>query len=245
MQFIRPEEHLVKLKRKDFFTHDVFELEFAFEKTVMPYLAGQFVMVIFNVDGEDLTRAYSIASSPSGKGFELCVKRVPGGKGSNFLAELEVGDELKVKGPYGMFTVKEGNQNDLLLVATGTGIAPIKGLVTDLLAKGDKRQIDVIFGVRYVDDIFYQEYFEELAKMHDNFRLTMCCSRPDGDADRSCEIVWHGKKGRVTDYLAEFDLSRKDLGLYVCGNGLMAKEVRQLALDAGMEKTQIHVESFG
>lgn len=235
--FIKPQEFTATLQKKVQLTEDVWEFDFVMPEGAMPYESGQFAMVLFDHEGEELQRAYSISSPAHATDFQLCVKLLPDGRGSHYLGNLQAGDAVKFKGPFGMFYLKPDNEKDLLLVATGTGIAPMKGIITDLLQKGDQRQINLVFGVRYPQDLFYQDYFQELAAKHDNFNLLLTCSRPEGD--------WQGETGRVTDHLDKYDLASESLHMFICGNGEMVKSVRQQALDAGMEKGSIHVENFG
>ena len=107
--------------------HFVFEID---ELENFPYAPGQFVSAVADdASGKQQTRAYSIASAPSGNRFDLCVNRVEEGFFSNHLADLPdlpVGAKIQVHGPHGYFTLREP-VTDSILVATGTGVAPMRG----------------------------------------------------------------------------------------------------------------------
>src|SRR5262245_38697148 len=99
------------------------------------FVAGQFVSMTIMHEGRELTRAYSIASPPRGDDrFELCLNRVPNGAFSKYLCDLEPGASMAFNGPHGFFTVQLPVERDLLFVATGTGIAPIRSMLADLFA---------------------------------------------------------------------------------------------------------------
>lgn len=243
IDFIKPVDFTAKLISKKQLTEDVWEYDFQMDNNAMPYQSGHFLMVKFPHEGKEEQRAYSISSAARPNGFELCVKLIPNGKGSTYLSQLEPGADVTCKGPFGMFIIKPDNQSDLLLVATGTGIAPIKGIIEDLLSKNDQRQIKLIFGIRYPEDAFYEDLFAELAAKHSNFHFTLTCSRPDGDENHTPAQTWNGATGRVTDHLAGLDLA--NFHMYICGSTAMVKSVRDFGIEQGMDKKAIHVENFG
>jgi NAD(P)H-flavin reductase len=161
---------------------------------------------------------------------------IPNGKGSNYLANLEINDLLTVKGPYGMCYIKPENKNNLVMVATGTGIAPIKAILEDLAAKKDTRTIDVLFGCRYEKNLFYLKELKDLAGQLEDSNIILTLSQP-GE-------LWTGYEGRVTSHLNSINFDPLVTDFYICGNGAMIKEVRDFAIEAGIEKKNIHVEIF-
>lgn len=236
MLFIKPQEILSEVVSIEKLTHkvSVFRLKVPGD---LEFRAGQFANVIFmNPDdpGEELQRAYSIANRHGEGEIEFCIEFVPGGRGSRFFEQLQVGDMVKMRVPFGMCYLKDHNMNDLIMVATGTGIAPIKSILEDLADKNDKRKIDLYFGVRYEDELFYLDELEELASRLD-LKLNYCISQPKAANE------W--LTGRVTKYLPECDLSN-DPDVYICGNGHMIKDVRDMFIEKGVEKKKIHVEIF-
>src|SRR6185295_10125591 len=108
---------------------------------------GQFVSFTAEIDGSPITRAYSMASPPSGRQFELCLNLVAEGKMSPYLFDLKVGDEIQATGPWGGFIFRQPVQ-DSILVATGTGIVPFRAMLQDRLPQDRLRQFTLIHGAR-------------------------------------------------------------------------------------------------
>jgi NAD(P)H-flavin reductase len=240
MQFIPPKEFKAKLIKKEFLNEEVVSLWFKPVDAEFKYLAGQFAMVKFEDKDEPekfITRAYSIASAPKENGeFELCLGIIPNGKGSTYLNSLTENDLAVFKAPFGMCNIKPENKNNLIMVATGTGIAPIKAILEDLANNNDTRTIDVLFGVRKAENLFYLKELKDLAEKLENSSIILTLSQPDE--------LWNGHEGRVTAHLDSLNFDPLITDFYICGNGEMIKEVREFALKAGIDKKNIHVEIF-
>src|SRR5882724_1697257 len=116
-------------------------------------------------DGEELTRAYSIASPPADdRRFAFCLNRVQDGFMSNFLCDMKEGEQISCQGPFGDFILRPPLR-DTIFIATGTGIAPFRSMLHWLLAdpsRHQERQFWLLFGVRCEQDIYYREEFERL-----------------------------------------------------------------------------------
>jgi CDP-4-dehydro-6-deoxyglucose reductase len=201
----------------------------------LPYLPGQFVSFSHEIGGKNVTRAYSTASPPSGNRFELCLNRVQDGLLSPFLFELQPGDALPMKGPLGYFTWRDP-MRDSILVATGTGIAPFRGMVQAYLEGGGQREITLVFGVRYEPSLLYRGEFEELAARYPNFRFWPTLSRP--------EPAWAGRHGHVQKHALEALGDRRDVDVYICGMKAMVNEMRQQLKEIGLDRKQIIVEKY-
>lgn len=235
---IKPEDFTAKVIRIDQVNDKVKVLFFECDKD-FNYQAGQFVNLKFEDPfGEQglIQRAYSIASVSNGKVFELCVEIIEGGRGSTYINNLQVGNEVKMKAPFGFCCIKEDNKNDLVMVGTGTGIAPIKAILEELAAKNDERRIDVFFGVRHETDLFYMEELSDLEANLTNMNLHVTLSQPQSEE-------WSGLSGRVTTHLEEFDFGHMP-DVYLCGGMAMIKDVMKIAQDNGIERKKIHVEIF-
>ncbi|MBI2675189.1 MAG: FAD-dependent oxidoreductase [Candidatus Aenigmarchaeota archaeon] len=197
---------------------------------------GQWIMLFGTVGDKILSRPYSIASLPSMKGrIDICLKRIENGPISNFIFGLKEGDNVRIKGPYGVFTLSE-TDNGIIFVATGTGIAPFLSMIPHLLESGFNKDIWMIFGCRYEEDIIYKEYFEGLEKKYSNFRYFLTLSRP-GDG-------WQGRKGYVQEILKSEVKDPKSKDIYICGIPRMVDEVQQLCHDMGFDKEGIHMEKY-
>lgn len=205
------------------------------------FKAGQFVLfdVALKDNPEDVqTRAFSIASSPAETELLFVAKMKEGGRASVWIEEmLEVGTEVTMKGPFGNFTFDQTSEHNVLFVATSTGIAPFRSQILDACAAGDRRRMDVIFGVRHEDDLFWKEEFERIAQTYDNVWLHIALSKPSES--------WSGHIGRVQTLMPLIAKDMHERCVYVCGSPDMTKEVKQLCLEEWhVEKKNLHVEGY-
>ncbi|MCB0645270.1 MAG: hypothetical protein KDC49_01315 [Saprospiraceae bacterium] len=145
------------------------------------FKAGQFMTFDLPVGEKrlDRWRSYSIASPPThDQTIELCISRLEGGRGSGyFFDEVAVGTVLKCKGPEGVFLLPETDKK-VVMICTGTGIAPFRSMIRDAYAKGSEQQFHLIFGCRKESDILYREEFEALSRdVPEKFSYDVCISR--------------------------------------------------------------------
>jgi len=186
------------------------------------------------IPGEEerpIFRSYSLSSAPHDTYIEFCIKLLPGGKASTMIEQAAVGDTLNFRGPNGRFTNTQTEHN-LSFIATGTGIAPIIGIIRDELEyKKNTHNIHVLFGVRTTADIFWQQKFQELTTQYPNFTYHICLSQ---DEHEQC------KKGRVTTHIE----SKPHTNYFLCGNRDMVMEVRNTLIEKNIPTTNIHFEIF-
>lgn len=171
--------------------------------------AGQFVSTIaVDPRGKTQTRAYSIASASARNQFDLCVNRVEGGFFSNFLCDMEPGAAMQVHGPHGNFTLRQP-LTDSIFIATGTGIAPMRGFTQWLFPeqgehagedRSEGKQFWLVYGTRYESELYYRDYFDRIAAEHENFHYITTLSRADEE--------WIGHRGYVQEYLGRIVESR-------------------------------------
>jgi len=145
------------------------------------FVSGQWLSIKHILpDGEELTRAYSIASPPSENGrVAFCVNRVQDGLMSNFLCNMKDGEELCYQGPFGNF-ILHPPMRDTIFIATGTGIAPIRSMLHWVLAdesRHQSKQLWLVFGNRTEKDIYYHDGFVHLAAQRLNFHYQPTLSR--------------------------------------------------------------------
>lgn len=232
-----------------------------------PYAPGQFVSAVAeDVNGKMQTRAYSIASAAAGNRFELCVNRVEEGFFSNHLADLPdlpVGGTIQIHGPHGHFVLQEPI-TDSILVATGTGVAPMRAYAQWLFPSGgpdrsNGKQIWLVYGTRHETDIYYQKEFEALAARVPNFHYLPTLSRAQPE--------WTGLRGYVQDHVAKIVEDRAaylgqplpvppvdpatppaelrfDIYAYICGLNFMVSSVRERLAGFGWHKKQIVFERY-
>lgn len=205
------------------------------------FTPGQFISIKESKeDGKEHTRAYSIASPPrANASFDLCLNRVDHGFLSNWLCDLEEGATVKFHGPHGMFTLREPSK-DAVFIATGTGIAPIRGIVHWLFEKPERNREHeywLVFGTRYERSIYYRDEFEQIARQNPNFQYVPTLTRGGDD--------WPGRRGYVQDHVREIVAGRSDMQAYICGLHLMVDANRKLLKEQlGWNRKQIVFERY-
>jgi ferredoxin-NADP reductase len=244
--------------------HFVFVID---ELENFPYASGQFVSAVAeDANGKMQTRAYSIASAANGNRFELCVNRVEEGFFSNHLADLPdlpLGATIQIHGPHGHFVLHEPI-TDSILIATGTGIAPMRGYLQTLFpADGTDcsggKEIWLVYGTRYESDIYYQAEFEALRSRHANFHYLPTLSR--------AQESWTGLRGYVQEHVTRILAERAaqlgqpwpappldpatpsaemnfDIYAYICGLNEMVSAVRERLTSLGWHRKQIVFERY-
>jgi ferredoxin-NADP reductase len=204
------------------------------------FVPGQWLSVKANTpEGEEITRAYSIASPPSDNGhFAFCLNRVEEGFMSNHLFDLGEGEQITFQGPFGDFILRPPLR-DTVFIATGTGIAPFRSMLHWLLAAPERqqgREFWLLFGARTERDIYYREEFEKLAAKHDSFHFLPTLSRATDD--------WKGLRGYVQQHVGEIVGMRTDMHAYICGLDKMIKANRELLKNLGWDRTSIRYEKY-
>ena len=211
-------------------THDVRELEMVLvEPKDLSFKPGQFISFEVPKEGfpAPVVRPYSIASPPAQQGrVTLVFNLVVGGPGSTYLYGLQVGDRTTFKGPAGSFYLRDDGTRDLLFVATGTGIAPIRSMILAQLERRTSQAVTLFWGLRSQRDLYYQEEFQSLAGQHPRFSFVTTLSKP--------EAGWNGVTGRVTALIQDRITSVRNLAAYLCGNGGMIREVTTLLQGQGL-----------
>jgi ferredoxin-NADP reductase len=205
------------------------------------FVAGQWLSLKADKpDGEEITRAYSIASVPNEfNKFALCLNRVQDGFMSNFLCDMKEGDELPAQGPFGNFILRPP-MRDTILIATGTGIAPFRSMLQWLFHAPEERhehhRIWLLFGSRYEKDIYYHEEFLQLAREHSNFEYLPTLSRGDEN--------WKGLRGYVQEHVPGIVGGRTDMHAYICGLKKMITANRDLLKGLGWDRKSIIYEAY-
>ena len=123
----------------------------------LSFKAGQFVLTYLDVNGKEENRAFSIASPPSKDIVELLIRKYDQGKVSPLLFNLKEQDKLKIRGPFGIFTVKTPLQEETVFIASGTGIVPLRSMVHEILENYPENKVTLFFGFRHQTDKFFKK----------------------------------------------------------------------------------------
>jgi NAD(P)H-flavin reductase len=210
----------------------------------MVFEPGQFVSAVLpGADGARVKRSYSIASCPDGSPrFELAVTRVEGGPASTWLHEMPIETVIRFTGPQGVFTRAATASPPSLLIATGTGVAPMRSFIRAAVASGSTTPIWLLLGVRHEADILYKEELSEWARTSAHGRFEVTLSQPLGD--------WVGRRGHVQKHVPElFEMlanSAEDSPhAYVCGLDRMVRDVRTLLREQlALPRSSVHGERY-
>lgn len=199
----------------------------------LAFLPGQYVNIA--VPGTDQTRSYSFSSAPDEEHLSFLVKMTPGGVMSEYLTErAKPGDELSFTGPHGSFFLRETDR-PVLLLAGGTGLAPILSILRKMRACGSKRPAHLIYGVTTDDDLVETGAVNELAADIENLTWDYCVADPGSAAPN---------KGYVTKLIQDEHLHGGDVAVYLCGPPPMVEAVREHFAADGFEPTGFYYEKF-
>lgn len=199
----------------------------------LDFRPGQyFSLSVINENGQKIRRPYSIASSPSEKDFEICVKKVDGGLASEYIWGLKEGDEVELFGAMGKFFITDFDK-DFVFVSSGVGIAPFRSIIKDLLENGFKENIFLLAGFRNESESVYLEFFENLKEKYSNFDFEFVYSREKSDF-----------QGYVQDFLEDFVPTEFDGEFYVCGLSKMVEDSKEKLIELGFEKDRIFFEKW-
>jgi propane monooxygenase reductase subunit len=214
-------------------THDIRRLELEVtEPDDFSFVPGQYVDVwIPDSDGE-ARRSFSMANAPGDGRIELIIKRYPGGRFSSLLdGGIKEGDELQFTGPYGAFHLRD-TERSILMVAGGSGMAPILALLRKLAGEGCERPVRFFYGARTENDLFYGHLIARLGEGLADFEFIPVLS----DVDRFVHEA-------ADEYLESGAIS--DPELYMCGPPPMIDAMIELATEKhGIDEDQVFHDKF-
>lgn len=203
------------------------------------FIPGQFITLDLPIHEKPnkRIRSYSIASWPDGTNVvELVIVLLEGGLGTNYLFNhIDVGSDLTLRGPQGVFTLDEEDlQKEIFMICTGTGIAPFRSMANYIKLHGvPHKDIYLIFGTRKKSDLLYYDEMKNLRL--DNFHYLPTPSREE----------WEGRKGYVHAIYEELCANRQPALFLLCGWKVMIDEAKQRILAMGYDKKSIHQELYG
>lgn len=221
------------VERLDDVAPDVRRLVVALD-TPLQFNPGQYVQL--NLPDGD-SRPYSVASTPAdGSRIELHVKRSPDGVASDgwIFKSLAVGDPVSLSGPYGRFSYRPVRTQPILLLGSGTGLAPLKSIVTHIAETGVEREVVLYHGVPTRQELYDHQLFEQLAEAHDWFSYRPALSRDE----------WQGRTGRVPQLLAEDYPRASGHVAYICGNPDMVTDTMKALMKARLFPRDIYREDY-
>lgn len=209
----------------------VLELPEGASATVLP---GQYVNILL---GDDRKRSFSVASAPNGRTVDFHVRRIPGGVFTEGrLHALAPGETLDVELPHGSFYLRKGDFRPLLMMATGTGLAPIKSILESLHDDPDCPPVTLYWGMRNAEDLYLHDEILTWQDRLCEFRYVPVVSRPGAG--------WSGRTGHVQDAAAEDIEDFSEYAIYLCGSPEMVRAAKGAFVGRGASPNHIYSDSF-
>ncbi len=229
-----PEERCSEVAGVEHLGGDLWRLRLELDRPLHFY-AGQYVQL--GVPGsQDDWRAYSISSPPSRQPTaEFIAKRIHGGRFSGQIDRLERGSPMRVRGPYGVGYLREGT-DPVLLVAGGSGIAPILSILEQAAERDDPREFRFYFGARIPEEVVLAGEIAEIGRRLRSFRHLPVVEVP-GDG-------WIGEVGRVTNAIQRHLHDASPYDVYLCGNPPMCDSASLLLEAKGVREGRIFFDRF-
>jgi len=208
------------------------------------FIAGQFLRLLFQQDGEEVFRSYSIANIISGNSdlvneVELAVAWVDGGLATIGLQNLKIGDTIEAMAPYGRFCLTDKMWKRYFLVATGTGVTPYRAMTNELFKRIEKgAEVYIVMGARNEQGLLYQKEFRKNTRIH-GYNYVSCLSREP--IKNPTELDFNG---HVQTFLNRMDFDIEKDVAYLCGNPAMVDDAFNLLKEKGLPVAQIRREKY-
>jgi propane monooxygenase reductase component len=233
-------EAVAEVVSKDLVTQDMRHLILKLvEPTEIAYWPGQYLDIA--LPGTDETRSFSMAnvSSKENGQLEFIIRCYPDGKFSHFLdTELAVGDRLEVSGPFGVFTLRDGRNSDMVFVGGGAGMAPILSVLRSLASKSSTRKTTFYYGARTQGDLCFEKELYALTETLPNFTFVPALSEPIADEE------WDGEVGLITAVVEKYETDLTGADCYVCGPPPMVEAAMDLLSRLGAPEKNIYYDKF-
>jgi propane monooxygenase reductase component len=233
------QQGVAEVVSKDAVTRDMRHLVLRLlEPAEIKFFPGQYMDIA--IPGTDTTRSFSMANTSSRESglLEFVIKIYPDGQFSRFLAEeLAEGDRLDLSGPFGVFTLREGDA-DLVFIGGGAGLAPILALLRTMAERGIDRTATFFYGARTRADLCFEAELRELEQKLPNFRYLPALSEPAADDG------WDGETGLITDVVKRHASDMTGAHAYVCGPPPMVEAAVPLLATLGVAEKRIYYDKF-
>lgn len=206
---------------------------------------GSYVTLQLSIDGQVFARSYSLSSPPRPDGLiSFTVKRVPGGRVSNWLADtVRPGQVVELSAPQGQFVLPAKLPKKLLMISAGSGITPVMSMLRQLSVAASRPEIVFLHFARTPDDIIFRAELERIASMNAGIRLEFCVE--SASTAVSAEPPWTGALGRVSDaFLSGIAPDFASLDTFLCGPSGFMQAVLQIYERAGADLSKLRYERF-
>jgi len=213
------------------------------------YQPGQFITLVLNIEGQEVSRSYSLSSIPTDGHGRITVKKIHGGKASNYLCQsIKVGDKVQYKGPDGIFCLPELNSNiTRVFVGAGSGITPLMGMLRQSLQQSQAPHL-LFYGNKREEDVIFKNDIDQLSEANSNLKVRHFYSEK-----KWIHTLFQKKKsfsaGRIEPEDIWYDII--DLGdqgenavYFICGPSGMNEKLKEALLGYGIDEENIKVEFY-
>ncbi|NPV61354.1 MAG: FAD-dependent oxidoreductase [Methanotrichaceae archaeon] len=199
------------------------------------YLPGQFIFITLKDEESEMTKHFSISSSPTEDFLEI-TKRLTGHPFSNALNALAEGDTVLLNGPFGKFTLA-GEHKKVGMISGGVGIAPLRSMIKYSFDKGLDTDIILLNSNRSEEDIAFNEEFKTMQRQNANIKIVNTATRP--------EPSWTGLRGRIdAELIQKYIPDYNERIIYTCGPRKMVDSMLALLKELKVPTSQIRTEYF-
>ena len=217
-------------------TNDIYvmNLRIVNDKEVFKFKAGQYAELYI---GNCKEKHFSMANSPNDSELEFHIKTLDGGEVSNYVKNnLKIGENIKVKGPYGNAYLREKHKGPIIAVAGGTGLAPILSIIKYSQEIEVKQPINIYYGSQSEKELYSVEQFEEMSKINDSLNFfPVVIEKPKNKTLR---------RGFVTDAIIEDIKDFDGYKAYLAGPPKMVEVAEEILISKGIRKVDIHSDAF-
>jgi propane monooxygenase reductase subunit len=222
-------------------THDIRRLVLKMNEPgkTLRFNAGQYASI--RIPDSEEYRAYSMANTPrTTDQLEFIIKIFPGGLFSSLLdGGFTIGEEVEIKGPYGVFMLREKEPTDIICIGGGSGMAPLLSLLNDMAERSINRKATYFYGARTRKDLFYLDHLRELEDRLPGFRFIPALSLATE------EDAWDGETGLITEVLdRHLDENQVTTQAYLCGPPPMIDAAIPVLIRKGISEERIFYDKF-
>lgn len=236
LEFVLTKTCPAKINSVEFRGQDIAIIELRIPPTTnFNFLPGQYLDIKY----QGVSRSYSIASIPNDSNtLELHLKKVINGVMSSKIFEpIRMNQLIQIEGPKGTFFLRNKATGPIIFIATGTGFAPVKAMLNQLIEMQVlNRSVHIYWGNRTSDLFYDQSLLLAWEDKYDFINVNFCLSKPEDE--------WSGRNGYVQNCVLEDKLSLKDAEVYACGSIDMISSAKELLINAGLNKEYFYSDAF-
>jgi CDP-4-dehydro-6-deoxyglucose reductase len=203
----------------------------------LQFLAGQYIDILLP---ENNRRAFSLANAPTNDEYlELHIRHIESGKFTDqVFNELKEKSLLRIEGPHGSFFLRDDHSRPIILMGGGTGFAPLKSMIEQLIEEGIHQPVYLYWGVRSKIDLYHQALAEKWAFQHDNIHFIPVLSEPNENDN------WQGETGFVHEVVMNNTPNLSDYEVYMSGPPIMVNASITAFKEMGLSDKHMHSDSF-